>query len=329
MGLSSFQAETLLEEFWKQYLPTSSGSPYSKLSEESRQYARTRLKGRLPHQAGWVSPGQILAAIADTTPRDPAVEYEELRRAGRFLDPPYVPSNPLPPFNRVQGSSKALPAEAPPEAESLEIPTEASAPVETAAPPDDTFDGPDIDLGFDLEPADASETLETTEKKPPTAAELLDDEEDEEHEEAFASPTASPETLSVGDLAPIAEAEEEDLEALDEMADSFGLVQLSADDADVVFGSGNITIEAMIKFVQEYPESALKYLLRRDIDGRPLPREHEEIHRVWEKRELKRPILKHYILKMMDWEDFPDMPIHELLGEVRGKLFQLNRGKKR
>ncbi len=326
MGLSSFQVEAMLEEFWKQHLPAPS-SRTSQLSEESRQYSRTRLKGRLPHQAGWVAPGQILAAIADTAPRDPAIEYEELRRAGRFLEPPYVPPNPLPPFTRVQGPRPAGPVETtrpPDEPDALELPMEAPPASEAAPPEADTFDGPDIDLGFDLEPADTSDAPPA---RPPSVSELLD--EDDEDGEADLGIPQEPETLSAADLAPVAEADEEDIEALDEMSDSFGLVQLTADDADVVFGNGKITIEAMIKFVQEYPESALKYLLRRDIDGRPLPREHEEIHRIWENRELKRPILKHYILKMMDWEDFPDMPIHELLGELRTKLFQLNRGKKR
>ena len=38
-----------------------------------------------------VTPGNILQRIADLQQPDPTIDYEEQRRAGQFLNPPYVP----------------------------------------------------------------------------------------------------------------------------------------------------------------------------------------------------------------------------------------------
>jgi hypothetical protein len=147
-------------------------------------------------------------------------------------------------------------------------------------------------------------------------------EEDEEVEGL--SPADQPPTLS--DLAAFDEDESdvgEDLEI-----DNPGTVQVVEDDeADVVFGNGTITSEAMVKFVHQYPDSALKFVFRRDIDGRPLPREHEDVHIMWENRDLKRPKVRRYVLKLLGMEDFPDLPIHELLGELRSKIFEMQHNK--
>ena len=44
----------------------------------------------------------------------------------------------------------------------------------------------------------------------------------------------------------------------------------AAYDNDVVFGSKDITQSSMKNFVMEYPDSALKYIFRKNLDGRPL-----------------------------------------------------------
>jgi hypothetical protein len=43
---------------------------------------------------------------------------------------------------------------------------------------------------------------------------------------------------------------------------------------------------------------------------------------------MRRPLLLAYILRTMGWEEMPDMPIHEILGELRGRLFDLSRKKR-
>ena len=100
-----------------------------------------------------------------------------------------------------------------------------------------------------------------------------------------------------------------------------GLKDTPTDEADVVFGTAQVTRKSIGTFVEAYPDSALRYLLRRNLDGRPLPSEFEAVHEQWTDRGLSRGRLKRHLLDLMKWDDIPDLPIHELLGEVRGRLF--------
>lgn len=129
---------------------------------------------------------------------------------------------------------------------------------------------------------------------------------------------SKPEVPSAADLLGGLEEEDEDFEDEDE-----GLAQVETDETDVVFGTDKITPASMIKFVQQYPDSALKFLLRRNPDGRPLPAEFEPIYAGWEKRGLMRGRLRRHILQVMKWEDVPDLPIHELLGLLRNRLMDI------
>ena len=78
-----------------------------------------------------------------------------------------------------------------------------------------------------------------------------------------------------------------------------------------------------MKFVQQYPDSTLKFLLRRNLDGRPLPTEFEQIYANWEKRGLMRGRVRRYVLQLMEWKDVPDLPLHELLGQMRNRLLDI------
>ena len=100
-----------------------------------------------------------------------------------------------------------------------------------------------------------------------------------------------------------------------------GLKDTPTDEADVVFGTAQVTRKSIGTFVETYPDSALRYLLRHNLDGRPLPSEFEAVHEQWTDRGLSRGRLKRHLLDLMKWDDIPDLPIHELLGEVRGRLF--------
>ena len=43
----------------------------------------------------------------------------------------------------------------------------------------------------------------------------------------------------------------------------------------------------------------------------------------WEERGLMRGRVRRYVLQIMDWEDVPDLPVHELLGQMRNRLMDM------
>ena len=98
-----------------------------------------------------------------------------------------------------------------------------------------------------------------------------------------------------------------------------------SDDTDVVFGSDIIRVSSMKKFVLQYPESALKFLMRQNIDGKPLPSEIVLVHTGWEERGLSRSVLKKYVLELMQWSDFPDLPFQDFYLQIRNRIFEVSR----
>jgi len=106
--------------------------------------------------------------------------------------------------------------------------------------------------------------------------------------------------------------------------DEDGLLQDDPEDDDVVFGSKKITNAALEKFVRQYADSTLKFLLRRNLDGRPLSVEIEEVYVGWEKRGLSRKRLKNYVLKLMEWSEMPDLPILDLLQTLRERVYEVS-----
>ena len=106
--------------------------------------------------------------------------------------------------------------------------------------------------------------------------------------------------------------------------DEDGLLQDDPEDDDVVFGSKKITNAALEKFVRQYADSTLKFLLRRNLDGRPLPGGIEEVYAGWEKRGLSRKRLKNYVLKLMEWSEMPDLPILDLLQTLRERVYEVS-----
>ena len=98
-----------------------------------------------------------------------------------------------------------------------------------------------------------------------------------------------------------------------------------SDDTDVVFGSDIIREHSMEKFLLQYPESALKFLMRQNIDGKPLPSDIVLVHAGWEERGLSRNELKKYVLKLMQWSDFPDLPFQDFYLQIRNRIFEVSR----
>tara|TARA_B100000945_G_scaffold321351_1_gene335373 strand:+ start:5747 stop:6874 length:1128 start_codon:yes stop_codon:yes gene_type:complete len=118
--------------------------------------------------------------------------------------------------------------------------------------------------------------------------------------------------------------ENEDVNEFD-LDEPFSVKQSGSDDSDVVFGNDIIIVSAMEKFVLQYPESALKFLMRQNIDGKPLSSEIRLVHAGWEKRGLSRNMLKNYVLKLMNWSDFPDLPFQDIYLQIRNRIFEVSR----
>ena len=94
------------------------------------------------------------------------------------------------------------------------------------------------------------------------------------------------------------------------------------DDEDVVYGDGRITEDAAFDFVQTYPDSAVKFLYRKNLDNKPLPPSDEDIYRDWEARGLTRQKVREFVLEIMGWHSLPDAFPHQVWKELRDQIFE-------
>ena len=158
----------------------------------------------------------------------------------------------------------------------------------------------------------ASQTIED-------AAVEVEEEELKEKNNYEPETEADSSTVTTADLLLNFEEDEED-EELEE--DDSGLILVDSDETDVVFGGEKISKAALEKFIRQYPDSTLRFLLRRSLDGRPLSAEIEAIYYSWEKRGLSRGRLKKYLLKLMEWPEVPDLPILDLLQSLKDRIYE-------
>ena len=126
-------------------------------------------------------------------------------------------------------------------------------------------------------------------------------------------------TVTTADLLLNFEEDEED-EEIEE--DDSGLILVDSDETDVVFGGEKISKSALEKFIRQYPDSTLRFLFRRSLEGKPLSAEIEAIYYSWEKRGLSRGRLKKYMLKLMEWPEVPDLPILDLLQSLKDRIYE-------
>ena len=96
------------------------------------------------------------------------------------------------------------------------------------------------------------------------------------------------------------------------------------DDSDVVYGTGRITDEAHKSFVISSPDSAVKFLMRKELDGRPLKSNQDEIYEAWQERGLSRGKLRKHILKIMEWESVPELEVNEIYNQVKDKVYEIS-----
>ncbi|MGK5094375.1 hypothetical protein WDW89_20460 [Deltaproteobacteria bacterium TL4] len=94
-------------------------------------------------------------------------------------------------------------------------------------------------------------------------------------------------------------------------------------DADVVYGTGKVTEDSIVEFIHRHPDSAVKFLFRRNLDGKPLQNKEEEIYTVWQKRGLSRNKVRDYVFQIMEWTSMPNVPVHEIWSQLRDQIFEL------
>ena len=159
----------------------------------------------------------------------------------------------------------------------------------------------------------ASQTIEDA------AVEVEEKDELKEKNNYAPETEANSSTVTTADLLLNFEEDEED-EEIEE--DDSGLILVDSDETDVVFGGEKISKAALEKFIRQYPDSTLRFLLRRSLEGRPLSAEIEAIYYSWEKRGLSRGRLKKYLLKLMEWPEVPDLPILDLLQSLKDRIYE-------
>ena len=292
MLFSAYQIESLLDDFQQTDSPAGkSASETLSLSADAIQDARQYLRPLKRSPLNWVTPKDIRGLIEDISSYDPVVDNVQQSRAGRFVVPAYVPEIPAPAFPLVSDNTKMDPESETTEQKSSESPVteEDSLMTEINTESAEVEDKVSFSVSEDISKENSlkietekssEESEESTNGK--SAASLFEGIDDDEHE-----------------------LEEE------------GLQGDNSEENDVVFGDGRIDQKSMSNFVANYPDSTLKFLMRKNLDGRPLPVGYEEIYSQWENRGLSRGRLKKYLFKLMEWKNFPDIPVHDVVNKIR------------
>lgn len=92
---------------------------------------------------------------------------------------------------------------------------------------------------------------------------------------------------------------------------------------DVVYGTGRIQEDAVWDFVQQYPDSSVKFLYRKTLDNKPLSPTEEDIYRGWELRGMSRAKVREVVLEIMSWQSLPDNFPHEIWRELRDQIYEM------
>jgi len=292
MLFSAYQIESLLADFQQTDSPAGkSASETLSLSADAIQDARQYLRPLKRSPLNWVTPKDIRGLVEDISSYDPVVDNVQQSRAGRFVVPAYVPEIPAPAFPLVSDHTQMAPESETTEQESSESPVteEDTLMPEINTESAEVEDKVSVSVSEDISKENSLiiETEKSSEESEEStngesAASLFEGIDDEEHE-----------------------LEEE------------GLQGDNSEENDVVFGDGRIDQKSMSNFVAHYPDSTLKFLMRKNLNGRPLPVGYEEIYSQWENRGLSRGRLKKYLFKLMEWENFPDIPVHDVVNKIR------------
>ena len=299
MLFSAYQIESLLADFQQTDSPAGkSASETLSLSADAIQVARQYLRPLKRSPLNWVTPKDIRGLVEDISSYDPVVDNVQQGRAGRFVVPAYVPEIPAPAFPLVSDHTQMAPESETTEQESSESPvTEEDA----------------------LMPEKNTESSEVEDKVSVSVSEDISKEnsltiETEKSSEESEESTNGESAVSTASLFEGIDDEEHDEE---HELEEEGLQGDNSEENDVVFGDGRIDQKSMSNFVAHYPDSTLKFLMRKNLNGRPLPVGYEEIYSQWENRGLSRGRLKKYLFKLMEWKNFPDIPVHDVVNKIR------------
>ncbi|MEC9219780.1 MAG: hypothetical protein VX274_05595 [SAR324 cluster bacterium] len=292
MLFSAYQIESLLADFQQTDSPAGkSASETLSLSADAIQDARQYLRPLKRSPLNWVTPKDIRGLVEDISSYDPVVDNVQQSRAGRFVVPAYVPEIPAPAFPLVSDHTQMAPESETTEQESSESPvTEEDA----------------------LMPEINTESAEVEDKVSVSVSEDIS-KENSLIIETEKSSEESEESTNGESAASLFEGIDDEEHELEEE----GLQGDNSEENDVVFGDGRIDQKSMSNFVANYPDSTLKFLMRKNLDGRPLPVGYEEIYSQWENRGLSRGRLKKYLFKLMEWKNFPDIPVHDVVNKIR------------
>lgn len=295
MLFSAYQIESLLADFQQ------TGSPAGKfasetlsLSADAIQDARQYLRPLKRSHLNWVTPKDIRGLVEDISFYDPVVDNVQQSRAGRFVVPAYVPEVPAPAFPLVRDHTKMAPESKTTEQESSKSPVT-----------DENSMTPEVNT----ESAKVEDKVSVSDSEDILKENGLLIETEKSSEESEES-TPGESAVSTASLFEGIDDEEHELE-------EEGLQGDNSEENDVVFGDGRIDQKSMSNFVAHYPDSTLKFLMRKNLDGRPLPVGYEEIYSQWENRGLSRGRLKKYLFKLMEWKNFPDIPVHDVVNNIR------------
>ena len=292
MLFSAYQIESLLADFQQTDSPAGkSASETLSLSADAIQDARQYLRPLKRSPLNWVTPKDIRGLVEDISSYDPVVDNVQQSRAGRFVVPAYVPEIPAPAFPLVSDHTQMAPESETTEQESSESPVTE----EDALMPEINTESAEVE---DKVSVSVSENISKE-----NSLIIETEESSEESEESTNGESAASLFEGIDD-------EEHELE-------EEGLQGDNSEENDVVFGDGRIDQKSMSNFVANYPDSTLKFLMRKNLDGRPLPVGYEEIYSQWENRGLSRGRLKKYLFKLMEWKNFPDIPVHDVVNKIR------------
>ncbi|MCZ6474159.1 MAG: hypothetical protein O6934_12025 [SAR324 cluster bacterium] len=155
-------------------------------------------------------------------------------------------------------------------------------------------------------------------------------------QDSSVSPTVEIDADSLAEAAAPPEAPEpepamsvdEEVLSADE-ADEFDIEEVSdsryddTGDEDIVYGNGRVTDESIWEFVQDYPDSAVKFLYRKTLDNKSLTPSEEDIYRRWEMRGMTRAKVREFVLETMGRKSLPDDFPHNIWRELRDQIFEM------
>lgn len=292
MLFSAYQIESLLADFQQTGSPAGkSASETLSLSADAIQDARQYLRPLKRSHLNWVTPKDIRGLVEDISFYDPVVDNVQQSRAGRFVVPAYVPEVPAPAFPLVRDHTKIAPESKTTEQESSKSPVT-----------DQNTMIPEVN----------TESTEVEDKVSVSGSEDISKENSLLIETEKSSEKSTHGELAVSTASLFEGIDDEEHELEEE-----GLQGDNSEENDVVFGDGRIDQKSMSNFVAHYPDSTLKFLMRKNLNGRPLPVGYEEIYSQWENRGLSRGRLKKYLFKLMEWKNFPDIPVHDVVNNIR------------